>query len=473
MRIFKPNRGAALLALAAAGVTAAAQAAPAPPAPPPPPPPNFGSPAPRFNSGDNAFEFKVRGRVQMDLVNVSSSYNQRAFTAGNTGLSVINEEFTRSASRRVRLGVDGRMNSKFRYRVEFESNRGAIAWTDLIMEYIGKDYSVVLGNQKGIAALDEVTSDPVNLFNERAAYQNAFALGDRRLGVLFKKGGPNWTFDAGLYGDSINNAETSARTNGLGVAEGTNATEAYAAGVRATFAPIFSVTPEGARILHLGMLYRYRNQGDDALLSYTARPGISNYAAQTINTSLSTTNPLAANSGFQADETWNFEAAYIHGPVGVVAEYAEVSARRPNSTTIVNPAAAREFSFSGGYVDAFWQITGENRIVRQGEIRRMVPRKSIVEGGPGLWQVGARYEVLDLKDGTGNCFGTGVTVGSRAICGGVYNTVGAVVNWQPVEFIKVTGQYATTSVRGGINTSATNRRDGTVDVWQTRVQFDF
>jgi phosphate-selective porin OprO and OprP len=471
MRIFQPNRGAALLALAAAGVTAAAQAAPAPPAPPPPPPPNFGSPAPRFNSGDNAFEFKVRGRVQADLVNVSSSYTQK--NAAVAGLSNINEDFTRSASRRVRLGVDGRMNSKFRYRVEFESNRGAIAWTDVIMEYIGRDYSVVVGNQKGIAALDEVTSDPVNLFNERAAYQNAFGLGDRRLGILYKRGGPQWTFDAGLYGDAINNAETSTRTNALGQAEGSNATEAYAAGVRATYAPIFSVTPEGANILHLGVMYRYRNQGDDALLSYTARPGNSNYAAQTINTSLSTTNPLAANAGFQADETWNFEAAYIYGPFGVVAEYADVSARRANSTTIVNPTAAREFSFSGGYIDAFWQLTGENRIIRQGEIRRMVPRKSIVEGGPGLWQLGARYEVLDLKDGNGLCFGTGVVVGARAVCGGVYNTVGAVVNWQPVEFIKVTGQYATTSVRGGINTSATNRRDGTVDVWQTRVQFDF
>jgi phosphate-selective porin OprO and OprP len=471
MRIFKPNRGAALLALAAAGVTAAAQAAPAPPAPPPPPPPNFGSPAPRFNSGDNAFEFKVRGRVQADLVNVSSSYTQKNNAVA--GLSNLNEEFTRTASRRVRLGVDGRMNNKFRYRVEFESNRGAIQWTDVIMEYTGKDYSVVLGNQKGIAALDEVTSDPVNLFNERAAYQNAFSLGDRRLGILYKRGGPNWTFDAGLYGDSINNVETSTRTNALGQAEGTNATEAYAAGVRATYAPIFSVTPEGAHILHLGLLYRYRNQGDDALLNYTARPGISNYAAQTINTSLSTTNALAANAGFQSDETWNFEAAYIRGPFGVIAEYADVQARRANSTLIANPLAQREFNFTGGYVDAFWQITGENRIVRQGEIRRMAPRKSIVEGGPGLWQVGARYEVLDLKDGSGLCFGTGVVVGSRAVCGGVYNTVGAVVNWQPVEFIKVTGQYATTSVRGGINTSATNRRDGNVDVWQTRVQFDF
>jgi phosphate-selective porin len=98
---------------------------------------------------------------------------------------------------------------------------------------------------------------------------------------------------------------------------------------------------------------------------------------------------------------------------------------------------------------------------------------AVVEGGPGLWQVGARYEVLDLKDGSGDCFGTGVTVAARRICGGVYNTVGAVVNWQPVEFIKVTGQYATTTVRGGNNTSATNRRDGSVDVVQARVQFDF
>jgi phosphate-selective porin OprO and OprP len=456
MRIFKPNRGAALLALATAGVAAAAQAAPAPPAPPPPPPPNFGSPAPRFNSGDNAFEFKVRGRVQVDLVNVQSDYDQK--NASVAGLAAINEDFTRTASRRVRLGVDGRMNNKFRYRVEMESNRGAITWTDVILEYIGSDYSVVLGNQKGIASLDEVTSDPVNLFSERAAYQNSFGLGDRRLGILYKRGGPNWTFDAGVYGDSINNAETSTRTNSFGNAEGANAQEAYAAGVRATWAPIFSVTPEGAHILHLGAMYRYRNQGDDALLSYSARPGGSNYAAATMNTSLSTTGPTATTAGFQKDSTWNFEAAYIRGPFGVVSEYAVLEAERPNG---------REFTFSGGYVDAFWQVTGENRIIRQGEIRRMVPKKSITEGGPGLIQVGVRYDVLDLKDGNGACGGV------TNICGGSMNTFGAVVNWQPVEFIKVTGQYGKSNIKGASNTSVTNRRDGNVDVFQTRVQFDF
>jgi phosphate-selective porin OprO/OprP len=405
----------------------------------------------------------------MDLFSVSSDYQ---------GLAN-DESFQRTASRRVRLGAEGKMNSKFRYRAEFEVNRGAFVWQDLYIEYIAKKGSLVLGNQKTIAVLDEVSSDPVNLFNERAAYANSFGLGDRRLGLTWKMAGPQWTFDVGAFGDSVNNSEAPGRTPVTGVA-GTNGDEGYAIGGRVTYAPIFEITPSGANVLHLGAGVRYRDQRDDALLSYSARPAGSNFANQAINQGLGTgvtaTGTAAAKNGagFQEDTTIWGEAAYIHGPFGLHAEYANLNAKQAFT--------GRDFTFTGGFVDAFWQLTGETRQLRQGEFRRMVPLRPVDQGGPGLWQVGVRYDVLDLKDGQCAIKNTaGATVANSvvasatgtAVCGGVQSTVGAVINWQPVEFVKFTGQYSSSDVRGGAFNSLTGRRDGTSDVVQFRAQFDF
>lgn len=455
MRVINPFRGAALAALAVAAGASAAEAASPPPPPPPPPPPSF-SPSPRFTSGDTAFEFKVRGRVQVDAYSVQSDYQGTA----------ADEDFQRTASRRVRLGAEGKMSSKFRYRAEIELNRGTSQWQDLFLEYVGKKGSLVLGNQKTIAVLDEVTSDPVNLFNERAAYANAFALGERRFGLTWKMAGPQWTFDVGAFGDSINTSETPGRAT-PGTAS-SNGSEAYAIGARGTYAPIFEVTPSGAHILHLGAGIRYRDQRDDALLNYSARPAGSNFANAVLNTGLQTGtlgNATAFNNaGFIDDTTLWGEFAYIRGPIGVHAEYATL-----NATQFLT---GRDYTFQGGFVDAFWQITGESRTLRQGEFRRLAPKRPLDQGGPGLWQVGVRYDVLDLKDGGGACITGATSTAGSAVCGGVQSTVGAVVAWQPVEFVKFSGQYATSDVRGG-NVTATTRRDGSSDVLQFRAQYDF
>jgi phosphate-selective porin OprO/OprP len=369
--------------------------------------------------------------------------------------------------------------------MEFETNRGTFNWTDVFIEYVGKNGSLVLGNQKTISTLDEVSSDPVNLFNERAAFANSFGLGDRRLGVAWKMSGPQWSFDVAAFGDSINTGENPSRAPATGAA--TNGDEAYAIGSRVTYAPIFEVTPAGANILHLGAGLRFRDQRDDALLSYSARPGGSNFANAAISQGLNNTAiATATNSGipssaadrnragFSEDTTLWGELVYVRGPFGVHAEYANVDAKQAFT--------GRDYTFSGGAIDAFWQVTGESRIIRQGEFRRMVPARPVTAGGPGLWQLGARYDVLDLTDG--NCAirgSTGATTANSvvasatgtAVCGGTQSSVGAVVNWQPVEFVKFTGQYVSSDIRGGAFNSLTGRRDGTSNTVQFRAQFDF
>lgn len=424
--------GMALLALATAAGAGAANAQSASP-PPPPPPPSF-SPAPRFTSGDSAFEFKIRGRVQMDAFTANSDFVQ------NAG----DEDYRRTASRRVRLGAEGRMSSKFRYRTELEMNRSAVTWTDVFIEYVGSDYSLIIGNQKGVTTLDEKTSDPVNLFTERAAYANAFQVGQRRLGVVYTRGGPNWSFDAGVFGDDINAAETANRD------------EAYAVAARLTYAPIFQLTPDGAHVLHVGGYVRYRDQGDDAWINPTARPAESNFTTAVLNPGFATTG-TGATAGISSDTTYEAEFAYIRGPVGMHGEYSILKGDRANGADV---------EFSGGFVDVFYQLTGESRQIRQGEFRRMVPAQSIVDGGPGLWQIGARYDTLTLTDGAGAC-------GVGKVCGGTQSTIAGVVNWQPIEWIKFSGQYAYSDIRGANGGVGATRRDGNANTFQLRAAMDF
>ena len=83
--------------------------------------------------------------------------------------------------------------------------------------------------------------------------------------------------------------------------------------------------------------------------------------------------------------------------------------------------------YSGGYVEVLYFLTGEHRayVRESGLFDRVVPRKNAywVEGkkgapnehGCGAWQVGVRYNYLDLND--------------KGINGGVLHDLTAGLNW--------------------------------------------
>ncbi len=409
---------AALAALATAASIGAAHAQTAAPAP-------THSTSWTGTVGEDRFgdaRFKVRGRFQYDLY------------SNDWDLST--EEGSRSYVRRAFLGVQGRFSEQWRYKLDFVlgsgasgasagSNEDEVAVDDAYLEWVGDTLSIVIGEHNITSPLEDRISSLDIPFNERSSYINAFEFGRAAgVGVIF--GGANWSASGALQGDSLNNQDNSFVGN-----------EQFSASGRFTFAPIFETTPEGTRLLHLGVFARQRESADGATFQYRTRP-INGRGARHIDT----------GALGQMDTTYGAEVAAQWGPFGVQAEYSTLTGETP---------AGAEFDFDGYYVDAYFSLTGESRAYRgnQGSFGAIVPRNPVTNGGWGHWMVSARYDSIDLSELGGASRGeqSGYAVG---------------LDWIPLDHVRFKLNYAMTDmerVGAGVDDEAS--------VVSLRSQFDF
>ncbi|HMB42871.1 MAG TPA: porin, partial [Luteimonas sp.] len=97
------------------------------------------------------------------------------------------------------------------------------------------------------------------------------------------------------------------------------------------------------------------------------------------------------------------EAMWVKGPFKLQGEYMQTTAHRATGF--------EDFSSAGGYISGVWNITGETWGYKAGVPTTPLPN----EPSSGMWQLGLRYDTLDLNDGL--------------VQGGKMNTVTAGVNW--------------------------------------------
>jgi phosphate-selective porin OprO/OprP len=96
-------------------------------------------------------------------------------------------------------------------------------------------------------------------------------------------------------------------------------------------------------------------------------------------------------------------------------------------------------SFSGGYVDVSYIITGENRGYKGGVFDRIEVANPVSSGGAGAFQIAARYDVIDLTDKVADVFGgkqTSYIVG---------------MNWYLNNYTRVMANYSNSKIDGGNN----------------------
>jgi phosphate-selective porin OprO/OprP len=410
---------AALAALAAAGGMAATAGAAYAQSTPTIQPMNG---APEIRDGQQ--RFKVRGRFQYDVY--SSDWD------------VLNEDAQRSYVRRAFIGAQGRLTDHWRYKIDFVLNPGAgvddaatgdgaVAVDDAYLEYAGDFYSLVIGENNMTTPLEERTSSLDIPFIERSSIINAYGYG-RAAGVAFLMTGANWMGAVGVYGDSLNNSDSSFA----------NDEQASVSG-RFTWAPIFEVAPDSYRLLHLGVSARQRYNGDDGLFRYRARP-LNGRGTRWIESS--------SGNALESDTAYGFEAAGQWNAFGFSAEYITISGETPTAV---------EIESDGYYVDLSWSLTGEPRAYRgnQGSFGPIVPAHSMAEGGWGHWNVSARYDFLDLSDPD-----AGASSGEQTAY-----AIG--LNWVPVDHVRFMLNYAQTDM------DRTAGTDEEATVITLRSQFDF
>jgi phosphate-selective porin OprO/OprP len=300
--------------------------------------------------------------------------------------------------RRAELVLKGKGPGNIEWVMGYDAK--ANKWLDVNAKYKlggnGNNY-VMLGQFKQPNSLEELSSTKNNDFVSKAMITNTFGL-SRRLGGSYTIGDNNWGVTAAAFGREL----TKNLAHGSG----------YAA--RGYFAPI----NDKGSIVHLGLSYAEFDTDADTL-RYRARPDADLATARLIDTgSLTDTDRI---------KTLGLEGMWVQGPFKLQGEYMESKVSRYAATS-------QDFKGTGGYISGVWNITGETWGYKGGTPTTPLPN----EPASGMWQVGLRYDTMDLND--------------SGVLGGKMDTWTAGVNWYwrsnfkfMVDYVKVN------SSRQGIN----------------------
>lgn len=357
-------------------------------------------------SSSDGFTFKIRGRMQYDAGLISDPDN--LVDGKDLGFQ--------SYFRRVRLGVEGAMPGDFKYKAEFDfSDPDTVGYGDVLIEYAPKDspFSVKLGNMETFHSLEQMTSSRFTSFMERAQITEAFYSG-RRLGIAGGYSQGDFLFNAGIFNTGIT---------------GSRGRDEWLFGTRLVYAP-----KVGDNQLHFGASYQHREFNSDSLGNrYRARPFVRSGSTRFVDTS-----SLAAKS----DDLFGVEAAGIFGPLHAAAEYQfmKVNGISPTDSIPADDAVsgarlAGDASFSGGYVELGYFLTGETRGYKGGAFNRTKVLNPVSKGGMGAWQINARIDHLDLSDDVSS----GAT--SQFVNGGKQTGYGVSLIWLPIDYVKFAAQY--------------------------------
>ncbi len=369
-------------------------------------------------SKDGNFSFKINGRVQTDY----TSYTRDKTELGD------GTEF-----RRVYLSGAGALWD-WEYKIEADFANDGVALQDVYLAYRGlKPVTLTVGHFKQPFSLDQLTSDTNVAFMERAL-PDIFAPG-RLISVGANTNGGNWTL---------------AATGGSGSASNDVANEGdegYALTARATFAPVHEAT----EVIHLGGAVTWKNPQDEAI-RIRQRPESHLTATRFVDTG---TIPGKVDDVL----TYGAELATVYGPLSLQGEYMGSSVSR---------AALSTLDFKGWYALVSFFPTGESRKyeANKGIFGRVVPTRSLEDGGFGAWEIALRYSAIDLTD--------------KDVTGGGEKNITLGLNWYAnahvrflVNYIWVNTDNQATGSSGPLLPGETFRGDDDPRIFMLRAQVDF
>ncbi len=279
---------------------------------------------------------------------------------------------------------------------------------------------LVVGRTKEGASLNKVMIGYAGWTIERAPINDAtlpiLADGIKWLGYVPEKH-ILWTL--GFYKDWVSEGETFS-------------TYAHQVAGRIAWVPLMSEKTE--KVLHLGLNLRY-GKPDDEVLQMRSRP-----EAFEAPYFIDTGKFPAKNSRMVGPEVYYRPRSLLIG-----SEYYFWKVR---SAETGNPF------FHGGDAFISWLPTGEVRVynTRGGYFDQISPKRPVFEGGPGAWELVARFSYTDLDSGP--------------VRGGKFWRITPTVNWHMSDNVRLGFVYGYGSL---------NRFDltGKTQFFQTRVQLQF
>lgn len=338
------------------------------------------SASPDFSDPEGNFTFGFRGRLQGDFV---------YFNDEGDGDDPGDYDFDSGTGfRRARMGLEGTMYQDWKWRIEADFAEGdGVSLEDAYIQYKGIEGLTFTALQhKYPFSIENLTSSRFITFMERPLIVNAFGGDTRRIGLSAKHGSEFWTLAAGIFGD---NAE-------VGRGDDDDPDEGWLAAARLTVAPV----NRDEQVVHLGMnaVWQIDTQGEE--VRFRDRPEL-----RVDGTRLVDTGTLGGfgddTQGIEDYYLFGPELAAVFGPFHVQGEYHWVKVN--GDDLILDDAGTPtggDPTFTGWYVEAGYFLTGESRPYDEGSFDRVKPKRnfSLQDGGPGAWQIAARYSTIDLDD---------------------------------------------------------------------------
>jgi phosphate-selective porin OprO/OprP len=378
---------------------------------------SFKDGGPKIESADKAYSAELHGRLQVDSAWYAD--DQRALGDG--------AEF-----RRAYLSVNGKIAKDFDYKLEYDFANSVVQ--DMYLRYNHyAPFMLTAGYFKEPFSLEELTSDLNITFMERGL-PNVFAP-SRKIGLMGSAYN-NWgSFSLGGFGADANDNDHPE------TAGGEEGDEGWRVATRGTFSPIH----EEGKVVHMGAAVDYWSPADRTA-RIRQRP-----ESHVTDVRLVDTGSL----GYIDDmTTFGAELAGVWGPLSLQGEYMQndISRKEGGSPT-----------FSGWYAYASYFLTGESRPYdyKTGTFGRVKPKRNF-PGGPGAWELAARYSSLDLQDAD--------------VQGGKEDDITLGLNWYLNPQVKVKAEYVMIDAEPSTAYSGNDTQKGKDDspeVYQMRVQYDF
>ena len=336
-------------------------------------------------------EISFEGLVQADYYHYNNDLALLGSTGGNSAGDGVNSD---SGVRRAELVFKGKGPGTWSWVAGYDVRQDKFLDVNVAYKFAGAT-TLKVGQFKQPNSLEELSSTKNNDFIAKAMTTNLQAVG-RRLGASLSTGAENWTVTGSVFTREL--TRNLAEGNGFGV--------------RGTWAPM----RDAGHILHLGVSmvdYDARDAGSavgvtpafdgDGRARFRARPDADLTGTRLVDSGQFTDANKIRTAGL--------EGAWIAGPFKLQSEYMR---------TNVSRSAHSDYGFDSFYVSGLWNLTGETWTYKDGVVVTGLPS----EPAGGMWQLGLRYDQVDLNDGS---FISPATV--NGVLGGKEHNWTVGVNW--------------------------------------------
>lgn len=315
--------------------------------------------------------------------------------------------------RRAELVLKGKGPGNFEWVLGYDAK--ADRFLDVNAKYkLGgnANHFVQVGQFKQPNSLEELTSTKNNDFISKATVTNTFGIA-RRTGVAYRFADTSWGVTASYFGRTLNRGASVVAASGNVPAIGSEG-HGTGFGVRGNWAPINTA----GSILHLGL--SYIDQDTDAdVIRLRARPQADLAGQRLVDTG------VLRNTDRQS--TWGGEAMWVAGPFKLQGEYMQTTVDHYSAgSSVAAQRISGDFTGNSWYLSGLWNITGETWGYKDGVPTTPLPN----DPAAGMWQVGLRYDSIDLNDGSVIAPSTPTSTASiDGVLGGQMDAWTVGVNW--------------------------------------------